>query len=78
MTIMLMVLGTTVIFEIVKYILNYILLSTNIEVFSFIKIMIIEILYNIILTIIIYPLIQKFGYYIENEYKGSKILTRYF
>ena len=26
----------------------------------------------------LYPLIQKFGYYIENTYTGNKILTRYF
>lgn len=78
MTIMLMVLGTTVFFEIIKYILSFFFISTEIEIISFIKIIAIEVLYNIILTIIIYPLIQKFGYYIENEYKGNKILTRYF
>lgn len=78
MTIMLMVLGSTVIFEIVKYALNFFFISAEIEIISFIKIIAIEVLYNIILTIIIYPLIQKFGYYIENEYKGNKILTRYF
>lgn len=77
-TIMLMVLGTTVIFEIIKYALNFFFVSAGIEIISFIKIIVIEVLYNIILTIIIYPLIQKFGYYIENEYKGNKILTRYF
>ena len=32
----------------------------------------------LIIVIILYPLIQKFGYSIENEYKGNKILTRYF
>ena len=32
----------------------------------------------LIITIILYPLIQKFGYAIEEEYKGNKILTRYF
>ena len=77
-TIMFMVFGTTIIFEIITYFMNYILYSVNIEILSFIKILIIEIVYNILITIIIYPLIQRFGYYIENEYKGSKILTRYF
>ena len=32
----------------------------------------------LILTIIIYPIIQLTGYDIEEEYKGSKILTKYF
>jgi len=77
-TIMFMVLGATAIFEILHYFMNYIFLSNNIEILNFIKILLLEIIYNLILTIIIYPLIQKFGYYIENEYKGNKILTRYF
>ncbi len=77
-TIMFMVLGATLIFEIIVYILNYIVFSTNIEIINFIKILAIEIIYNLIIAIIIYPLMQKFGYSIENEYKGNKILTRYF
>lgn len=77
-TIMFMVFGTTLFFELVSYFISFVLYSINIDVVNFIKILIIEIIYNIILTIILYPLIQKFGYYIENEYKGNKILTRYF
>ena len=77
-TIMFMVLGETIIFEIVVYVLNYMIFSNNVEVLSFIKILAIEVIYNLIIVIILYPLIQKFGYYIENEYKGNKILTRYF
>lgn len=77
-TIMFMVLGTTLIFEIIVYILNFIVFSTNVEIINFVKILSIEIIYNLIIVIILYPLIQKFGYSIENEYKGNKILTRYF
>ena len=77
-TIMFMVLGATIIFEMIVYVADGVLYASNIEVFNFIKILAIEIIYNLILTIIIYPLIQKFGYYIENEYKENKILTRYF
>lgn len=77
-TIMLMVFGSTVIFEVVTYFMNYVLYSINMEILSFIIILVCEVIYNILITIIIYPLIQKFGYYIENEYKGNKILTRYF
>ena len=78
MTIMFMVAGATLIFEILSYLMNYIFISINVEILNFIKILLIEMIYNILLTIILYPLIQKFGYYIENEYKGNKILTRYF
>lgn len=77
-TIMFIVLGATIIYEVINYILNYIFLAINVEILNFIKILALEIIYNLILTIILYPLIQKFGYIIENEYKGNKILTRYF
>ena len=78
MTIMVMTVVITAIFEVLSYLLNYVLVSINVEILNFIKILAIELVYNLILTIILYPLIQKFGYYIENEYKGNKILTKYF
>lgn len=78
MTIMFMVAGSTLVFELLNYILNYMISGINVEILDFIIILMIEIIYNIILTIILYPLIQKYGYYIEDEYKGNKILTRYF
>lgn len=78
MTIMFMVLGATVVFEVLNYLLRYIFLSINVEIINFIIILVIEIIYNLILAIILYPLFQKAGYYIEDEYKGNKILTRYF
>ena len=78
MTIMVMVVVATAIFEILSYLLTYILVATHIEILNFVKILVIEIIYHLILTIILYPLIQKYGYYIENEYKRNKILTKYF
>ena len=78
MTIMLMVFGSTFLVEVLNYLLDYMFLAINIEIISFLRILIIEVVYNLILTIILYPLMQKAGYYIENEYKGNKILTRYF
>lgn len=78
LTIMFMVLGTTILFETTTYILKYLLFSGSIEILRFIQILFIECIFNILITIIIYPLLQKLGYYIENEYKETKILTRYF
>lgn len=78
MTIMVMVVAATSIFEVLSYVLNYVFVSINVEILNFVKILIIEVIYNLMITIIVYPLMQKFGYYIENEYKGNKILTRYF
>ncbi len=77
-TIIFMVISATAIFEILSYILNYMVSGINVEILNFIIILVVEIIFNIILTIILYPLIQKYGYYIEDEYKGNKILTRYF
>ena len=64
-TIMFMVFGTSIIFEIVVYFINYVLYSTNVEVMNFIKILVVEVLYNMIITIILYSPIQWFGYYIR-------------
>ena len=77
-TIMIMNISTTIIYEIIIYIINYLVLDANIEILSFIKILFVEVIFNTILTIILYPLIQKFGDYIENEFKTTRILTRYF
>ena len=77
-SIMIMVIISTFIYEIGSYILGYFIYSYSFEIMPFIKILLIESLYNIIITIILYPLIQKLGYIIEEEYKNNKILTRYF
>lgn len=58
--------------------LNIIKTSSNIEIFAFTKILVVEIIFNAILTIILYPIIQKAGMYLENNFKEPKILTRYF
>ncbi len=78
MTIMVMSIGATAIYEILNWILKYIFIGSQVEIVNFAMILAIEMVFNVILTIILYPLIQKAGYYIENEYKGNKILTRYF
>lgn len=78
MTIILMTIVATATYEIGVYILNYIIVSTNIEILLFIKILLVEVIYNAILTIILYPLLQKAGYYIEEAFRGKQILTRYY
>ena len=78
MTIMLMTMSSTIVLEVSQYLLQFIFLSIQVELARFAIILSIEVVYNLLLTIIFYPVIQKFGYYIENEYKGNKILTRYF
>ena len=77
--IMSMVMVTTIIYEIGLYIIQIIVLSYNIsEIGLLVKTLFIEVVYNIIITIIIYPIIKKVGYFIEGTFKESNILTRYF
>ena len=68
----------TLIYEIVLYLMQYMVFRINIEIVEFLKILSIEVIYNVIIIIILYPLIKVTGYEIENEIKGDKILTRYF
>lgn len=78
LTIMLMVMASTLIFEVGIYALNSIVLNGYVEVLNFIKVLVIEIIYNAVLTTILYPVMQIVGYKIEDIFKGQKILTRYF
>lgn len=78
LTIIFMVAGATLIFELGAYFLNSIILNFDREFFYFTKIVLIEIIYNVLLSIIIYPLIQKAGYTIDRNFKQNNILTRYF
>ena len=77
-TIILMVAGTTLLFETVVYLYTLARNMIPIQLFGFIKILFIEIIFNVLLTIILYPLIKTVGYYVENIFKKRKILTRYF
>lgn len=68
----------TIVYEFALYFLQYIANGINLEILNFIKILCIEIIYNVLIIIILYPLMKFTGYEIENEIKGDKILTRYF
>lgn len=78
LTIILMVMAVTAIFEIGIYGYQIFRLSGNVEPISFIITLLIEILYNVILTIILYPIMQKAGYKLESIFKQNEVLTRYF
>lgn len=78
LTIMLMIAGSTAIYEVGCYVFNTITLGMSIEILSFIKILLVEIIYNLIITIIIYPIIQRLGHNLEGIFKTRNILTRYF
>lgn len=72
-TMILIITLATLSFELVSYFLNFIINSASIEIGYFIQALLVEVVYNIILTIILYPAIIKFGYKIEENFKERKI-----
>ncbi len=77
-TMILMVMGSTILCETSGYLFQIIKWNIGIEPLAFIKILGIEVIFNVVLVIILYPLIQKTGYAIENVFKNKAVLTRYF
>ena len=72
-TVMLMSAALTLAFEIIVYILNLVFLGiSNIQLMSFIKLIVIEIIYNAILVIILYPVFCEFGNKLEHDFIGNK------
>lgn len=74
----LMVLGTTALYELAVYLLTMLRTSADIEILAFLKILLVELVFNELITIIIYSIIKKAGYYLENLFDDKFILTRYF
>ena len=74
---MLISMGTTLICEIIAYIYK-IINGASIEVLTFLKIVLIEIIFNLMIIIIIYPLIRKLGEKLEQVFNEDKILTKYY
>lgn len=76
--IILMSAGSTIIYELGIYISKIVMQGASAEFLTFMLTVLVEILFNTLLIIILYPLMKKLGYYIEDAFKGKKILTRYF
>ena len=77
-TMITMIVITTLLYEIGILVFNYFINDAIISIWYIIKVLIIEIIFNSILTIILYPLIMKLGYKIAGNFKENRILTRYF
>lgn len=76
--IILISIGSTIIFEVGNYIFKYALLKINIEIPDLIINLLIENLFNILIILIFYSGMKRLGYYLEEYFKGRKLLTRYF
>lgn len=78
-TFMTMTFIVTILCEIINYTLQIILLEAEENFVPFMKIVIIEAIYNVILVIILYPLIQKAGTITEEIFnENNKSLMRYY
>ena len=77
-TIILMVAGATAIYEIGIYLIRYAIIGFDLEIMAALKIIMIELIYNVLISIIIYPLMQKAGFAIDRVFKRNNMLTRYF
>jgi len=69
---------STIFYEFVYYILSMWKLSINVEIFEFLKILCIETFFNSMLTIILYPAIQKGGNYLSEIYNKKNFISTYF
>lgn len=76
--IVLMFILLTICYEVGSYILSTLLSIANFEILAFIKKLIIEVIYNVLILMIFYPLIQKIGCSCERIFNKTEILTRYY
>ena len=77
-TLILISIIVTILYELFLYILNIAINSVIPEIIIFLKIILVECLYNSLIVIIIYQIKKKAGYAMEKTFKTREMLTRYF
>lgn len=77
-TFMTMTFAVTILSEVINYTLQIIILKAEPIFVNFMQTIIIEAIYNAILVIILYPLIQKAGNKVEEIYNERGSLMRYY
>lgn len=77
-TLILMVMGSTAVYELGMYIFQILRWNIAVEISPFIRTVLIEVVFNVVLVIILYPLMQKAGNSLEGLFKSKSVLTRYF
>lgn len=74
-SIVIMVFIATFVFEFGSYFLNSVVLEFEMEIKPFFKILALEELYNVLLTIILFGIIKKIGYIMERKLKRTNMYT---
>ncbi len=78
MTMMVLTGLVTLITEIISYIYQMILFKYGLDLLNFLKIILIELVFNTLLLIILYPLLKKVGTELEKNFTQDKVLKRYY
>ena len=68
----------TLVCETISYIIQIVLFKITLDLLGFINIITLEIIFNTMMIIIIYPIIIKAGELLEKVYTEDKTLTRYY
>ena len=68
----------TILCETGIYIFDTVSNNLDFEILSFIKILAVETLFNVLLTVIFFPLIKKLGYKTEAIFKNQRVITKLF
>lgn len=74
-SIIIMVVVSTIIFEMTSFFLKSVILEFEFELLPFLKILAIECLYNALLTIILFKPFKKLGYKMERNLKRNNMYT---
>lgn len=78
MTVIFMTIGLTLISAITEYILKILFCNEALQILGFVRIVSIEVIFNIILIIILYPIFYWFGNKIENDFTSNKSFLNFF
>lgn len=74
-TVMFLISVLTIIAEVIVYILQVLFLDANIQIYEFIKIIMIEVLYNAMLMALFYPAFFTFGNKLEEDFMNNTFLN---
>lgn len=77
-TIIIMSSITTAVYEIIRVVYRYIFFSSKVGLVAFIYTLAIELIFNALLIIILYPLIHKLGSLISEAFNSNEMVTKYF
>ena len=69
---------TTAIYELIRVCYRFLFFSSQIGFFAFFITIAIELIFNALLIIIFYPIINKFGIMIDESFNGNDTITKYF